>query len=77
MKISDKKVSVKCLILNRVLIGDSCIGNIDMKKPCIKADLTMNDSMCDNIRDPSIVVMSSGSDCQVYPEFVLYFLLNT
>ena len=63
-------------LLNRVLIGDSFIVNINMKKPSIKADLTMNDSMCDNIRDPSIVVMSSGSDCQVYPEFVLYFVMN-
>ena len=66
--------SVKVLLLTRILIGESCIGNPSKQKPDLKKDgYTMYDSMCDSVNKPSIVVLSSGSDSQAFVEFVLYF----
>lgn len=63
----------KVVLLNRVLVGDPCIGASGMQRPVRKSETEIYDSMVNNIDDPTIVVLSSGSDSQAYPEFVVRF----
>lgn len=70
-------VSEKVLLLNRVTLGDSCVGDSTMLMPAYKKDATGKDSpiMYDSMRDQneSIFVLSCGGDRQAYPEFVVRF----
>ena len=72
-------VSEKVLLLNRVTLGDSCVGSSSMMMPAYKPDPTdptkQSPIMYDSMRnaDRSIFVLSCGGDRQAYPEFVVRF----
>lgn len=60
------------LLLCRVLRGESCVGNPSMSRPRAKPGRSkLYDSMVDVLDDPSVIVLSTGSDSQCYPEFLL------
>ena len=60
------------LLLSRVLVGEPCKGETSMKVPSYKAGTdTYHESMVDNVRNPTIFVLSTNSDHQAFPEFVL------
>ena len=62
------------MLLVRVLVGDPCIGNSSMERPEQKAEggsLELHESMVNSKSDPTIFVLSAGSDNQAYAEFWL------
>jgi hypothetical protein len=80
--------SYKAMILSRVLVGDSCYGHSGKDRPdkfpkdhprvgeyydsfygCCRTGA--GDKATETDKD--IYVLSTGSDCQAYAEFVLYF----
>ena len=63
----------KFAFLARVLVGEPCLGRNGMAKPDTKPDGTLHDSMVNDLNDPSIFVLSSGSDDHAYPEFMVKF----
>ncbi len=63
---------VKTLLLCRVLAGDFTKGNGAMDRPPTKPNSSrLYESLVNNTDEPSIFVLSSGSDTQCYPEFLL------
>jgi hypothetical protein len=67
------KTGEKVILLNRVLVGTSCLGREFKRFPDnIPNSTTMCDSMTDNLSSPSLYVISSGGR-QIYTEFVLHF----
>ena len=64
----------KVLLLARVLVGDSCQGNQGMSVPDTKKDGHICDSMVDNMRSPTMYILSAGSDANSYIEFVFRFV---
>ena len=68
----------KVLLLNRVLVGSSCLGSQYKRFPDnIGNSTTMCDSMTDGLKTPSLFVISSGGRQQIYTEFVLHFMERT
>lgn len=62
----------KVLLLNRVLLGESCLGTKDKNSPDCKSNShKMYESMVNKLQNPSIFVLSSGSDHQCYVEFII------
>lgn len=62
----------KVLLLTRVLLGESCLGTKDKNSPDFKSGShKMYESMVNKIQNPSIFVLSSGSDHQCYVEFII------
>lgn len=62
------------LMLVRVLVGEPCVGSSSMEKPAPKPGSDqLHESMVNRLQDPSIFVLSAGSDNRAYPEFVLRF----
>ena len=61
----------RVMLLSRVLLGDPCQGRSQKQHPDIKGDGRMHNSMVDQVNDPTIVVLSDGSDNQVFCEFVV------
>ena len=60
------------LLLCRVLRGESCVGHSGMRRPDAKPGRSkLYESMVDKLDNPSIIVLSAGSDSQCYPEFLL------
>ena len=60
------------LLLSRVLVGDPCVGSNSMTTPKLKQPGgTYHESMVDRLFNPRVFVLSTGSDNQAYPEFVL------
>jgi hypothetical protein len=60
------------LLLSRVLVGETCVGCSGMQRPDTKpGGLELYDSMVNNERNPTIFVLSAGSDHRAYPEIVL------
>ena len=60
------------LLLSRVLLGCPCKGHQRMTKPDQKpGSVQLHESMVDSLFDPSIFVLSTGSDYQAFPEFVI------
>ena len=60
------------LLLSRVLLGCPCKGHQRMTKPDQKpGSVQLHESMVDSLFDPSIFVLSTGSDHQAFPEFVI------
>ena len=66
----------KVMLLSRVLLGDPCQGRSQKQHPDIKGDGRMHNSMVDRLNDPNIVVLSDGSDNQVFCEFVIRMRYN-
>jgi poly [ADP-ribose] polymerase 10/14/15 len=66
----------KFAFLARVLVGEPCVGSNGMAMPTAKPDGALHDSMVDRLADPSIFVLSSGSDEHAYPEFMITFRRN-
>ena len=64
---------VQHLLLSRVLLGESCKGNGSMDKPTPKksGEPVLHESMVNDLANPTIYVLSTGSDAQAFPEFVL------
>ena len=67
----------KFAFLARVLVGEPCVGKPEMDMPAVKPDGSgsLHDSMVDKLIDPSIFVLSSGSDEHGYAEFMIKFKL--
>ena len=63
----------KVILLSRVLVGDYCQGHSGMKVPSTKPDGRLYDSMTDSQSNPTMFVLSAGSDHRAYPEFVFRF----
>ena len=62
----------KVLLLTRVLLGESCLGTKDKNSPDFKSGShKMYESMVNKLQNPSIFVLSSGSDHQCYVEFII------
>ena len=60
------------LLLCRVLLGESCTGKQGMERPDTKPGSSrLYESMVNSRSDPTIFVLSAGSDNQCYPEFLL------
>ena len=59
------------LLLSRVLVGDPCVGSHGMTFPKLKHSGVYHESMVDRLANPQVFVLSTGSDNQAYPEFVL------
>eukprot|EP00729_Bicosta_minor_P008526 gene8526-18157_t len=60
------------LFLSRVCVGEPCVGTQGMKMPPPKSGKTvLHDSLVDRLADPTIFVLSAGSDAQAFAEFVL------
>jgi poly [ADP-ribose] polymerase 10/14/15 len=68
----------KFAFLARVLVGEPCVGSSEMTMPSPKPDGSglLHDSMVNRLQDPSIFVLSSGSDEHAYPEFMVRFKRN-
>jgi len=66
-------IETKVLLLSRILVGVSCVGDSTKKHTPLQSDGTLYNSMVDSLRNPSIFVLGDGSDNQAFPEFVLYF----
>jgi poly [ADP-ribose] polymerase 10/14/15 len=66
----------KFAFLARVLVGEPCVGSSGMAMPTAKPDGSLHDSMVDRLVDPSVFVLSSGSDEHTYPEFMVRFKRN-
>ena len=64
---------LKSMFIVRILVGEPCVGQSGMQKPSPKQDGTLHESMVDNVANPSIFVLSSGSDDHAYPEFLIRF----
>jgi poly [ADP-ribose] polymerase 10/14/15 len=64
---------LKSMFIVRILVGEPCVGRSGMQKPSPKQDGTLHESMVDNVANPSIFVLSSGSDDHAYPEFLVRF----
>eukprot|EP00300_Choanocystis_sp_HF-7_P017036 c19619_g1_i1.p2 GENE.c19619_g1_i1~~c19619_g1_i1.p2 ORF type:complete len:228 (+),score=48.82 c19619_g1_i1:1145-1828(+) len=64
---------ISTMFFVRILIGESCLGTKDKPQPDKKASGAMFDSMVNNMADPSIYVLSVGSDHRAYPDFVIQF----
>jgi hypothetical protein len=61
---------IQNLLLVRVLVGEPCVGRSGMTKPDQKnGQLELHESMVNSISQPSIFVLSAGSDNQAYAEF--------
>jgi poly [ADP-ribose] polymerase 10/14/15 len=66
----------KFMFLARALIGEPCIGGGGMMQPTTKpGSAELHDSMVNRIQDPSIMVLSAGSDEHAYAEFLVKFKL--
>jgi poly [ADP-ribose] polymerase 10/14/15 len=63
----------KFVFLARALIGEPCVGRRGMDKPTQQVDGGLHDSMVDRLQDPSIFVLSAGSDGQAYAELLIKF----
>jgi hypothetical protein len=60
------------LLLSRVLVGDPCVGSPGTPTPRLKQPGGVyHESMVDRLANPTVFVLSTGSDNQAYPEFVL------
>ena len=60
------------LLLSRVLVGDPCVGSHGMTSPKLKQPGGVyHESMVDRLANPQVFVLSTDSDNQAYPEFVL------
>ena len=60
------------LFLNRVCVGEPCVGRSGMKIPTQKAGKpTLHDSLLNDLADPFIFVLSAGSDAQAFAESIL------
>ena len=66
----------KVMLFSRVLLGDPCQGRSQKQHPDMKGDGRMHNCMVDRLNDPNIVVLSDGSDNQVFCEFVIRMRLN-
>eukprot|EP01051_Picozoa_sp_SAG22_P007121 SAG22_NODE_490_length_9834_cov_7.723780_12_plen_297_part_00 len=61
---------VQHLLFSRVLVGEPCVGSSGMSKPGQKpGQVVLHESMVDKLSNPSIFVLSAGSDNQAYAEF--------
>ena len=66
------RLGVQHVLLCRVLLGESCLGTSSHRTPDPKPGSTkLYESMVNRIDDPSIFVLSTGSDAQCFPEFLL------
>jgi poly [ADP-ribose] polymerase 10/14/15 len=66
----------KFMFLARVLVGEPCAGVSGMKKPAPKpgrASGELCESMVDRLQDPTIFILSAGSDDHAYAEFLVKF----
>jgi poly [ADP-ribose] polymerase 10/14/15 len=64
----------KFMFLARALIGEPCVGTSGMGKPTQKTGSGgLHESMVDRLHDPTIFVLSAGSDEQTYAEFLIKF----
>ena len=65
---------VKRMIVCRIIVGVPCVGKRGMTQPSlVGAGAQLADSMVDCIANPSIFVLSSGSDDHAYPEYIVDF----
>lgn len=66
----------KTMILSRLLVGESCLGNSYMKTPaCSKYSFRGPNAMCDTMTDAPwgnlrMFVQGAGADNRAYPEYV-------
>jgi len=61
------------MLLCRVLVGEPCVGTSGMTQPSAKPSGVLHESMVDDVANPSIYVLSAGSDDCAYPEFRIKF----
>mmetsp|Transcript_10723 Transcript_10723/g.16115 ORF Transcript_10723/g.16115 Transcript_10723/m.16115 type:complete len:328 (-) Transcript_10723:159-1142(-) len=62
----------QCLLLSRVIVGESCVGYQSYKvPPCKPNTLQQYESMVDNVYSPSVFVITKDNQC--YPEFMVKF----
>jgi hypothetical protein len=62
------------MFLARVLAGEPCAGSQGMLKPSPKPNSgELHDCMVDSTHNPSIFVLSAGSDDRAYAEFLVKF----
>ena len=64
---------VQEMLLCRVLVGEPCVGTSGMTQPSAKPSGVLHESMVDDVANPSIYVLSAGSDDCAYPEFRIKF----
>ena len=61
------------MLLCRILAGEPCAGTQVLMQPSAKPTGVLHESMVDNVANPSIYVLSAGSDDCAYPEFRITF----
>ena len=64
---------IQQMLLCRILAGEPCIGDSSMVQPSSKASGVLHESMVDDVANPTIFVLSAGSDDCAYPEFRITF----
>jgi hypothetical protein len=58
----------------QILVGEPCLGKSGMDKPDMKPNQkVMHESMVNNLADPSIYVLSAGTDDHAYPGLLIKF----
>jgi poly [ADP-ribose] polymerase 10/14/15 len=62
------------MFLSRIIVGESCLGTKGKLTPDIKpGQQVMFESMVDNLTDPKVFVLGTGTDDHAYPEFLIHF----
>ena len=61
------------MLFCRILAGEPCRGTQGMRQPAAKPSGVLHESMVDSLANPSIYVLSAGSDDCAYPEFRITF----
>jgi hypothetical protein len=63
------------LLVVRILAGEPCVGSASMAEPTRKprGQGELHESMVDNLANPSIYVLSSGTDDHAYPTYRVRF----
>ena len=61
------------MLLCRILAGEPCEGRQGMVQPSAKPSGVLHESMVNDVADPSIYVLSAGSDDCAYPEYRITF----
>jgi hypothetical protein len=62
------------MFLVQILVGEPCVGKQGMAKPDMKPNSkVLHESMVDNLANPTIFVLSAGTDDHAYPALLIKF----
>ena len=70
------KNGIRRLLVCSIILGESCRGTHDMDRPPIRTHGRRYDSMVNSIADPSLFVLSAGTDDHAYPNYIVEFKLK-